>query len=244
MGNGIEKKVISTKKIGLILLIIIGVSVLLIYCGILTEISDIIKYFGYSLTVFTIYIAGTHVSIASDNFKQNVEQFKKNNEWQKREKALSVSWNLKKDLHDNINILEKEFNYIHRKDSDHALSVDEIHRKICKIDNQNNVITDANGKMEINGDEGIKIRNAITNCLDVYEYLAAGINEGVFEKNVILTLYKSAILRMYRIFQKYIEHYNDMYKKSNGRIWANMVRLAKEIEAEEIEKEKHKLDEK
>lgn len=217
----------------IVILITIGGHIILEWADFFESNSDRLRYYGYSLTFFSVLYAGYNASIASKSFDTNTKQFQENNNWNKKEKALSVSWSIKAELREKIDILDEHFNYIHRKNEEHAISIDDIHKKICVTDENGKIVTDANGKMMLDVKEGLPIRNAITGCLDIYEYLAAGIQQGIFDEEVILTLFKSSIIRVYKVFHKYIDHYNEMYQKSNKKIWENLVKLAEKLLEEE-----------
>lgn len=87
--------------------------------------------------------------------------------------------------------------------------------------------------------EGANIARAIKNYLGSFEYLAAGIRQGVLDEDLIYTLYGGPMIRAASIFADYIVHINtDMYPGRRGKIYCNLVKIQQKFE----DREKEKLD--
>jgi len=144
-------------------------------------------------------------------------------------------------MENDLLFLNKKFNYLHRKPSD-SLDVDLIHKAIYVIEY---------GKLKMNNNEkryivdyegdGHNVKRSIYNVLNSFEYIAAGVYQGVFDKRIIKSLFQGMIIKAYSVFKDFIEHVNDMHPDRKGKIWVNMKNLAEEF-IEDEKKEAAKPD--
>lgn len=223
------KRIFGYGKLSLILVSVIILFFILRWKGFLCDETNILRYFGYTITFIMLLVAIDQLRLTSISFFNNSEQFKKSNIWQKREKGLEVSWRIKPRIAKYRKVLVHEFNYSHRKDEEHAITVKEIHDKICEKNTDGNFIPDEYHKYKMT-DKGKEIRSNLVNYLDAYEYLASGINHGIFDKEVVLNLFRGSILKAYKVLSAYVKHVNkDMFPEHNGKIWENFRDLGEEL---------------
>ena len=89
--------------------------------------------------------------------------------------------------------------------------------------------------------DGHNVKRSIYNVLNSFEYIAAGVYQGVFDKRIIKSLFQGMIIKAYSVFKDFIEHVNDMHPDRKGKIWVNMKNLAEEF-IEDEKKEAAKPD--
>jgi len=207
-----------------VLLIVVPLGIVLTYLKIITKVTDIIAYYGFCFTIFSILYAAI--------------QFRSNHDWNRRQLAITAAKQVKDKMDKHLLFLNKKFNYLHRKPSD-SLDVDLIHKAIYVIEN---------GKLKMNNNEkryivdyegdGHNVKRSIYNVLNSFEYIAAGVYQGVFDKRIIKSLFQGMIIKAYSVFKDYIEHMNnEMHPYKNGKIWVNMKNLAEEFIEEEKKQE-------
>ncbi len=187
--------------------------------GVLKEIQDVISYYGFSLTIFTVFFAAI--------------QFRANHDWNRRHLAIITVKDVKEGMNRHVVVLDDAFNYLHRKRTS-PISVEEIHKKICHKDENGNLVRDANGKLQLDkeSEDAKTVRKAILHILNSYEYLAAGVYQGVLDQEIVEALLKGPILKAYQVFGNYISHFNDeMYPDRNGAVWEHLKELGKDLEA-------------
>lgn len=191
------------------------------------------KRFGFLNTDQIIGVAGsgmTFLAIAFAGF-----QFKANHDWNRRHSAIIAAKEIRKSVYDDIDLIDKTFGFSNRRKHE-TISVDEIHKKICLRDEGGNGLKRKDdGKLLLDHDSGgADIARAIKNYLGSFEYLAAGIRQGVLDEELIYTLYGGPMIRAACIFEKYIDHVNnDMYPGRNGKIYCNLKRIRKKFEERE-----------
>jgi len=212
----------------IVLLIVVPLGIVLIKYKIITEVTDIIAYYGFCFTVFSILYAAI--------------QFRSNHDWNRRQLAITAARQVKKQMNSDILCLNKKFNYLQLKASD-LLEVDDIHEKMCCVGENGKFQINDKGKyiIDYKGD-GHKTQKSIYNLLNDYEYIAAGVHQGVFDKRIIKTLFQGPLIKAYSVFKNYIKHFNDdLNPERRGSVWVNMKNLAEEFIVEE-EKEMVKAD--
>lgn len=125
-----------------------------------------------------------------------VYQLKSNNEWNKRQYALSQVTN--NTIYSNaIQHLNKNISYASIKD---PITLEAIHQYICGNKNW------TPGKPMNLTSDGSEIRDNILRVLNYYETIAIGIKNDIYDENVIKRLLKGNLLKAYHIFSTYIEH--------------------------------------
>lgn len=187
--------------------------ILLIYVRYLNNASDIIKYYGFAFSILAILSATL--------------QFRANHEWNRRQFAIKKAWQIRSKLDDALETLNKHFDFA-RRGTKEIISVDLIHSKICKDKNNSKEVLCINYE-----GEGHKVFMAIRTVLNSFEFLAAGINQGVFDEKVLRTLFEGSIIKAYFSFKDYITHVNnDMHPDRQGRIWMNFKKLAEKYDEE------------
>jgi hypothetical protein len=66
--------------------------------------------------------------------------------------------------------------------------------------------------------------------LNIYEYIASGVYQGVFDKEIVADLMRSNIIKVSSVFAEYIDHVNnEMYPRNKGSVWINVKTLGKEF---------------
>lgn len=192
------------------------------YTDILKETSDQISYFGFVLTSFSILLV--------------MLQFRSTQSWNKRQLAIVAINEIKEKGAANVYILNKAFGFL-QLSSHETIAMDLIHEKVCKKKGDGTIYRDGEGKMKIEDEEegeGYAVRKAITARLSDFEYLAAGINQDVFDEEIMLALYRGVFIKTYNNFKDYIEHYNKvMFPERNNSVWKNFKLLAEELIEEE-----------
>lgn len=197
--------------------LVLALGISLIFLDKLVNLSDQIRYFGFAFGIMSIMHAA--------------KQFQANHDWNRRQLAITSAKQVKDDLNKHVIVLDEAFNYVHRKKSN-PISVEEIHKKICKKD-ENGELLLKDGKLIVDCDDsGCNVRKAIMHVLNAYEYLAAGIYQGVFDQAIIESLFRGAIIKHHQVFGAYIAHFNnEMYPERNGAIWEHFKQLAVEFES-------------
>ena len=188
----------------------------------LSQNSEILSYFGYCAIVLSVIMAGL--------------QFRSNNIWRKKEKAYTVAQEAKKEIEPNMVLINRHFHFYQRKltDSNIAVSLEEVHEKICLKD-QNAKLVPASSKSSmkyiLDPKEGAQIRSAILKTLNTFEYIASGVKHDAFDQEVITSLFEGLMIKFYKVFKNYIDHYrNDMHPSRKNKIWIHYTNLAKEFE--------------
>lgn len=190
----------------------------LVGCGTL-DFGQGISVFGQYVTAFAIFFAAY--------------QFKANHDWNRRHLATVEARNIRQSLAEDIITIDNAFGYVGRK-KHQAITVDDIHKAMCELDTEGSLkYTD--GKLRLDHKRGgEKVDRAISNFLGAFEYLAAGIRQGVFDDEAIYRLYGGPLIRAAGIFSVYIDHVNkDMHPDRMGKIYENLRHVAKKFETRE-----------
>jgi hypothetical protein len=179
--------------------------------------ADKINFYGFSLTVLAIAVA--------------IIQAARNHDWNRRYTATTALLEVKDKLHPHSEIIHATFGYIARAEND-AIKIAEIHEKICQKDGSGNFRRDAATNLMLLDNGGKEIHTAIRETLNLYEYIASGVYQGVFDKEIVAALMASNIIKVSSVFAEYIEHVNnDMYPRRKGNTWINIKTLGNEFRA-------------
>jgi len=189
----------------------------------LKENLEILTFFGYSAIFLSVIVAAL--------------QFRANNRWRKKEKALAVSQEVRKEIEPHMGTINKHFQYYQKKvtDKNIVIPVTEIHDKICMKNKDGEYLpadpeTSFKYKLDTEN-EGSKIRTAIITVLNLFEYIAAGIYHDTFDREVIYSIYAGIFIKYNKVFSEYINHYRyDMNPARKDKIWINFTNLAEELE--------------
>lgn len=204
--------------VSLAVLITITLWAILYWAGFFKENRDILMFFGFAATATSILV------IVIQNMKVH--------DWNRRIAGQSALQAFREKTKPPLEILDKEFNYILR-DEKNALSIKDIHDKICKKDGEGRYLTCAiSGKFELSPD-GSKLYNAIREYLNLHEDIASGVHQGVYDREIVANLMATNFIKISTLFGPYIEHFNaDMYPASQGRIWVNIKTLGADFKNE------------
>mgnify|MGYP001224362433 CR=1 FL=1 len=177
--------------------------------------EDMINFFGFWMTLTAVLIA--------------VLQSVKSHDWNRRKAAAEALKEFREKMRPHSKILNESFNYFLR-DENSPITVDEIHRAICKKGNDGKLVRcDSSAQWEIDPDKGETLRS-VRELLNLYEDIASGVHQGVYDKEVVADLMASSIIKVSNIFDPYIKHFNeDMYPASQGRVWLNVKTLGREF---------------
>jgi hypothetical protein len=184
--------------------------------GFLKENSDKLKYYGFSTTILTLIAA--------------IIQADRNHDWNRRHTATTALLEIKDKILPHTQIIHETFGYQTRSEND-TIRTRDIHEKIC-VKNGDTLVRDQDsGKLRLD-DQKKHIYRAIWETLNLYEYIASGVYQGVFDKAIVADLLEGNIIKIASVFSNYIDHVNeDMYPRRGGKIWANIRDLGKEFKA-------------
>lgn len=182
----------------------------------LDEPEVIIQYFGFLLTIFTIWRATIH--------------FRAYHDMERRKLAIVEGDKTKHTCDKALTLLKKTFDFHAYKFN--PIPVEEVHKAICCV-KEGELVPAKKGsfkyKLDCEGD-GHKVDTAITELLNGFEYMAVGVYLNIFDRHVIRALYCGNFCKIYANFKLYIEHFNkEMYPERDGRIWINFAKLAQEF---------------
>ncbi len=184
--------------------------------------SDTISFLGHGFTVLAVLFAGF--------------QIKAEHDWNRRQMAFTSAKETREASFKHINKLEETFQLSNRRKHE-KFSVEEIHKRICKTDDNNELIYEA-GKLILDHDgNGADLSVSIKHYLGSFEHLAVGIRQGVLDEEVIYSLYGGPMIRAACLFESYIEHVNtDMFPGRRGKIYRNLVQMREKFEEREKDK--------
>jgi len=168
-------------------------------------------YFGFAATAISILVA----------VLQNI----KVHDWNRRLAGQSALKEFREKTKPHLERLNDAFNY-YLRDEKNPISIKDIHDKICKKGNDGrylNCVT--SGKHELTTD-GTELYISIKEYLNLYEDIASGVHQGVYDKEVVADLMAGSFIKVATLFGPYIQHFNDdMYPSSQGRVWLNVKTL-------------------
>lgn len=175
----------------------------------------VVNFFGFSAATTAILVS--------------VIQIRKTHDWNRRHAATQAMNDLRGKIKTHSDRIDEVFGYYLRNENS-PISVDDIHFAVClKTADGGLVRCKTSEKWEV--DPGKKeILWSLGEQLNLYEQLASGIHQGVYDKEVVADLMASSIIKVSKIFGPYIKHYNDdMYPSSQGRVWLNVKTLGAEF---------------
>jgi hypothetical protein len=172
------------------------------------------------------------VILAAFQFYFNQQQLKNNNSWNKSQLAITEINKINTKLEPSIKKLRKELEYGERKE---PYKVSELHDKFGKFEDNGKKFVfykndenknDENKKFS----DGRDIKDTIINLLNNFEYIATGVNLGIFDETVTKKLWKSKLVYAYKMFENYINHLRIEHDWKN--VYIEMEKLAKKWEKE------------
>jgi hypothetical protein len=179
------------------------------------EYRDHIMFFGFSATTASILVA--------------VLQSIKTHDWNRRLAAKSALDQFREKTKQHLQVLDEAFNY-YLRDENNIVTIGEIHENICKK-NDNGAFLPCNvnhSKMMLDPDKK-NIRESIYEYLNLYEGVASGVHQGVYDKEVVADLMAGSFIKVANLFGPYIIHFNEMYPSGKGRTWQNLKTLGEEF---------------
>jgi len=184
-----------------------------------TSKEQLINFYGFSITVIAILVA--------------IIQTIRNHDWNRRHSAMTFLLEILEKIKPSTDIIHNHFGYFGLGENQ-VIKVDEIHKKICEEDDRGKFEQDQTTKMySLKKDR--EVFDAIREVLNLYEHIAAGVYQGVYDKDVVTDLMASNFIKMSNVFSEYITHVNeDMYPQRNGKIWINLKTFGSEL------REKHR----
>ena len=145
------------------------------------------------------------VIFAALQFYLNQKQLQNSNNWNKSQLAITEINNINARLEPLIKELRKMLNYGERKES---YKTSEIHSQFGHFKNK--------GKdfefQKSNDIDGQDVKDVIINLLNNFEYIATGVNLGIFDEKVVKKLWGSKMPYAYNMFEHYIKHLRTEHK--------------------------------
>jgi hypothetical protein len=206
------------------------VIVSLIFLAILCVIAYLMPFDPYSNTVDKILVIAKvflalGVVIAVFQFYFNRKQLEISNNWNKSQLAITEINKINSRLEPLIKELRKLLNYGERKE---PYKTSELHSKFGEFKNDGKDFEFH--KNENNKKDGRDIKDIIINFLNNFEYIATGVNLGIFDETVTKKLWKSKLIYAYKMFENYINHLRTEHDWKN--VYIEMEKLAKKWEKE------------
>lgn len=188
---------------------------ILFFLGFFEARRDTLMFFGFAATTTSILVA--------------VLQSIKVHDWNRRQAAQSALKEFREKTKPHIEKLDEAFNYYLRDESS-PITKEEIHAKICRKGSDGKFIRcDKSDKIEIDPEKS-DLAKSIREYLNLYEDIASGVHQGVYDKEVVADLMASSFIKVANLFGPYIKHFNeDMYPASRNRIWINVKTLGEDL---------------
>jgi len=192
-----------------------GVWGILRWIGVFCEYRDHLMFFGFSATTVSILVAAL--------------QSVKTHDWNRRLAAKSALDQFREKTKQHVVKLDEAFSY-YLRDEKNIITINEIHDAICKKDEKNNFLACSMNHSKIMLDPDKKeLRESIYEYLNLYEGVASGVHQGVYDREVVADLLASNFIKVSSLFGPYISHFNEIYPSSKGRIWQNLITLGEEF---------------
>lgn len=202
-----------------------GILIILFFMNFDNKIIDIVKAIGSLMIVLSI-------GIAINQFRLNRKQFEKNNEWNKKQLAMTQAHTVLANITKHIEVINPVLHYRERKTEQlKPYQVYEIHNAmgIFTEDKKSFIFHGQHTKEDyknlpreksdnhiiyfMDDIDGLAIKDSIYGLLNEYEYLAAGVNNDILDKSVIKSLMFASMKDAFRLFEVYINH---VIKKHDG----------------------------
>lgn len=175
--------------------------------------------------VFSILASVISVVAIIISFFVAKKQLEANHEWNRRQAALTEMFKNRESASNAVVALNSSINYREQKD---AYSLKDIHKALCDNENhEENPMLTENGKI---------IKHNIFIILNYYEYLAIGIENKVFDEDVIKDSVKGAVIKAQKLFGEYIEHLRSEKHTGNKKLFISLQNLSKKWKDEDSEK--------
>lgn len=177
------------------------------------------------LTVSRIFLA-LGVVFAALQFYFNQKQLENSNNWNRSQLAITEINKINSKLEPLIKELRKMINYGERKE---PYKTSELHCQFGKFkDDGKDFEFHKNDKNDILSKNGQDIKDTVVNLLNNFEYVATGVNLGIFDEQVAKKLWKSKLIYAYKMFEKYINHLRTEHNW--GKVYIELEKLANKWE--------------
>ena len=180
-----------------------------------------VYYFtGFNEKMFMVIKAATSILLAlgviyaARQFYLNQKQLTLNDQWNRQQLGLTEANRSDEKLEGIIEVLKEKFDYAERKE---PYKISKIHEKFGKF-------TDGGGKFEFS-DDGKKFKSEIIQLLNIFEYIATGVNLGIFDEEVVRRLMRGKLVYAYNMFSSYIHHLRIEHGWTN--VYTELENLAK-----------------
>lgn len=194
------------------------------------ETSTYINLLLVNITSFAALVAFYQLKVNEKILKNSQNEILVNHEWNKQQLTMIEAKKGRESIKKAIRLLQEKINFNERHK---PFSVNEIHDFIC----EKNYTLNDNKNLAKMTKQGILIKHAIMDILNYYEFLAIGINVGIFDKNTIKKSLKTIMSRAFFIFEEYIYHLRgDRHKRKTAFI--ELEQIVKEWKKEDEESSK------
>ena len=196
----------------------LGILIIIVLMHFDTHIINIIKALGSLMIVVSI-------GIAINQFRLNRKQYEKNNEWNKKQLAMTQAHTVLDNITKHIEIINPVLHYRERKKEQlRPYEVYEIHNAmgVFMEDKKSFIFHGQHAKEDyknlpreqsdkhiiyfMDDVNGLAIKDSIYGLLNEYEYLAAGVNNDILDEEVIKSLMYTPMKDAFRLFEVYINH--------------------------------------
>ncbi|MCT7596422.1 DUF4760 domain-containing protein [Aliarcobacter butzleri] len=195
-----------------------------------SETSTYINLLLVNITSFAALIAFYQLKVNEKILKNSQNEILINHEWNKQQLTMLEAKKGRESIKEAIRLLQEKINFNERHN---PYTTNEIHDFICE---KGYTLNDNKNLAKMNKD-GIEIKHAIMDILNYYEFLAIGINIGIFDKNTIKKALKTIMSRAFFIFEEYIYHLRgDRHNRKTAFI--ELEQIVKEWKKEDEENSK------
>lgn len=153
-------------------------------------------------------ITALTIAIGFYQLHQGKKALESNHDWNRRQLAITELRAIREmQILNSIQGLEDTLSYRERN-KDNPYTIEEIHKSIGSF--QNGVFSfSKNGK---------DVKKHIIELLNAYEYIAAGVNNSVFDEDIVKGLMHGGMIKTFNLFKPYILHYREVHSK-NKKTW-------------------------
>ena len=179
------------------------------------------------LAVSRIFLA-LGVVFAALQFYFNQKQLENSNNWNKSQLAITEINKINSKLEPLIKALRKIINYGERKE---PYKTSELHCQFGEFKDKGKDFEFHKGdKKNVLNKDGQDIKDIVVNLLNNFEYVATGVNLGIFDEKVAKKLWKSKLIYAYKMFKNYINHLRTEHNWKN--VYIELEKLANKWEKE------------
>jgi hypothetical protein len=197
--------------------LLLGIVITLVFMEFDPQVLNAIRAIGSLLIVASIIIA-------TIQFRLNRKQFQQNNEWNKKQLAMTEAHSVLKNINKYLEVLNPILKYRERKKNNlKPYAIYEIHNAMGVFMKDNSFIFHGQHSKEdykrlpeesdgehisyfIEEIDGILVKDSIYSLLNEYEYLAAGVNNGILDEKIVKSLMYTPMKDAFRLFEVYINH--------------------------------------